>query len=370
MSTVLPAELDPRFAVFLSWAAARKAKALGSEKKRDQFSDKTQLIYESLWRGWVDWLAVRERHWQQATAAEVRAFLNGPAPALEDRRRRKPIEPKKMANYTQQRYWSVLQGVYAHAVTNDLVEQSPCVDVIGKPRISERSLERQVMLPGVLELLRDPVELARLLPLEDERQWWILRDRAAVALAAHCALTSGELIALRGRDLRDGTAPVAPRQPQLPGVQSAPRQVAVDIPANKDRPARSIPIPPQALKAVEPWLARRCELLRQQRTAFALGRLKAQPPDPVDAPVLLSREAPGGEPLPAVDPPTLWCSFRNCMTAAIKAAGHQLDGAYVARGPGILRNTVIAQWAATLGAEQAAALAGLKPASLRAAVRR
>lgn len=55
------------------------------------------------------------------------------------------------------------------------------------------------------------------------------------------------------------------------------------------------------------------------------------------------------------------------MDAAIKAAGHDLKDGYVARGPGILRNTVIAEWAATLGPAQAAALAGLKPASLRAA---
>jgi integrase len=367
MSGVVPAALDPRFAVFLSWVAAQKARALSSTKKRDQFSDKTAQIYESLWRGWVDWLGARDRQWQGAEPADVRKFLDGPAPAPKDRRTRNPIEPKKMANYTQQRYWSVLQAVYSHAQTNQLVEQSPCLGIAVKPQISDRSLKRQVMHPGVLQLLRDPAHLVRFLPVEDERQWWVLRDRAAVALAAHCGLSAGELIALRGQDLRDGSRMLGPLQPQLPGVEQAPRTPAVDIPATNDRPQHTVPIPPAALKAIEPWLARRSELLLEQRKAFALGSLKQQPLAPADAPVLLSREAPAGEPLPAVDSPTLWYSFRKCMDAAIKAAGHDLKDGYVARGPGILRNTVIADWAATLGPAQAAALAGLKPASLRAA---
>lgn len=101
MSGLIPAELDPRFEVFRAWVATQKARAAGSSKKRDQFSDNTARIYASLWRGWVDWLGARNRQWHEATPADVRAFLDGPAPAPEDRRTRAPIQDKKMANYTQ-----------------------------------------------------------------------------------------------------------------------------------------------------------------------------------------------------------------------------------------------------------------------------
>lgn len=369
MSSVIPAELDPRFEVFLAWVATQKARAATSTKKRDQFSDKTARIYESLWRGWVDWLGGRRRQWPDATSLDVRTFLDGPAPAPKDRRTRTPIQPKKMANYTQQRYWSVLQQVYSHAKVNGLVDQSPCEGITVKPQINERSQKRQIMLPGVLALLRDPAALARFLPLEDERQWWVLRDRAAVALAVHCALSTAELIALRGQDLRDGTRALAPLAPQLPGVPPAPRVPAVDIPARADRDRRTIPLPAAALPVLEAWLARRSELLREQRKAFALGKLKVEPLAPAAAPVLLSREAPAGQPLPAIDPPTVYYSFRKCLDAAIKEAGHNVHEGYVARGPSILRNSVIAEWAISLGAEKTAELAGLKPASLRAATR-
>lgn len=369
MTGMLPAALDPRFAVFLSWAAAKKARAIGSDRKRDQFSDKTQVIYESLWRGWVDWLGGRNKQWHEATPADVRQFLDGPAPAPLDRPTRRPIEAKKMANYTQQRYWRVLQAVYSHARINDLVAHSPCVDVTRKPRITERSQQRQLMLPGVLELLRNASQLTELMPMNDERQWWVLRDRAAVALAAHCALSTGELVALRGRDLRHGAAVLEPRQPELPGVPSAQRVIAVDIPATRERLQHSVPIPVEAMAVIEPWLERRAELLRDTHVAFSRGQAKHRPPELADAPVLLSRETRAGEAVSAVDARVVWHTFRNCIDAAIEAAGHELDGRYVARGPGILRNSVIADWTAKLGPATAAELAGLKPGSLRAAGR-
>lgn len=366
MSGIGAAERDPRFRVFDAWVATQKARAASSDKKRDQFSDKTARIYESLWRGWVEWLAGQDLPWPQATPQHVRAFLDGPAPAPQDRRTRRPITRDKMALYTQQRYWSVLQNVYAHAVVTGLIEQSPFAAMADRPRMKEQAQKRQVMsLAGVLPLLRDPQALARVLPMEDERQWWVLRDRAAVALVVHCALSTSELIALRGQDLRDGSRTLAPPAAQLPGVPAPPRAPRVDVPERKDRPGRSIPVPAAALPVLQEWLARRGDLLREQHRSHALGRRQNPPKSPADAPLLLSREAEDGEPLPAIDPPTVYRSFRICLDAAIKAAGHTRTG-YVARGPSILRNTVIAEWAAQLGEGEAAILAGLKPTSLRA----
>lgn len=365
MTGVIPAWHDPRFAVFLSWAATKKARATASSKRRDQFSDKTQVIYESLWRGWVEWLTARDRRWEDATPEDVRQFLDGPAPAPIDRPTRRPIEAKKMANYTQQRFWRVLQAVYAHAKLNDLVAQSPCIDVSRKPHITERSQQRQTMVPGVLELLRDPQQLRRLIPHESERQWWALRDRASLALAVHCALSTGELTALRGRDLRHGVAMLAPLQPELPGMSDDPPAWAVDIPATEERLAHTVPIPPEAMELIQPWLAYRATVLAALQRDFAAGRIAHAPPGLADAPLLLSRETRPGEVVSAVDARVVWHVFRKCIDAAIRATGFDLDGSYLARGPGILRNSVIVDWTERFGPDKATELAGLKPGSLR-----
>ncbi|HEX2548061.1 MAG TPA: hypothetical protein VHL79_24465 [Ramlibacter sp.] len=364
MSEALAAT-SPRFAIFRAWVGAQQARAAVSGKRRDQFSEDTARIYASLWRGWLQWLAERGREWTEANAADIAAFLDGPAPAPEERRTRAPIQPKKMAKYTQQRYWRVLQAVYAHAVVNGLLSASPCTGVADKPRMTARAQTRQLLPPGVIGLLRDPMELERFVPLEHQGQWWVLRDRAAVALAAHCGLSAAELIALRGADLRVGRQMLTTRSPQLRGLESQPAWV--DLPARNGRPARSLRLPEVCMSVLEAWLARRAEVLQAQARDFAAQGHKAAAPTPANAPLLLSREAPTGRPLPAVDAPTLYYGFRKCLVAAMTEAGHDLEAGYVARGPSILRNSVIAHWAATVGPESAAQLAGLKPASLRAA---
>ncbi|HSV84511.1 MAG TPA: hypothetical protein VLK85_35360 [Ramlibacter sp.] len=359
---------DPRFAVFRGWVGVMQARAVASSKKREQFSDATARIYESLWRGWVEWLASRDLQWSKARPEDVAAFLSGPAPSPADRRTRKPIEHHQMANFTQQRYWRVLHAVYAYAVVNGLLERSPFVTARGaRPVVTERSLERRLLPPGVLEMLRDPRRLAALLPIGDPSQWWLLRDRAAVALVAHCGLATRELMALTGKDLRVGAQMLDPvgRTPDLPHVARGPAPAVVDVPGEGDRPPRSIPLPSAALRVLEPWLLRRADLL-QARRREARGR---DVPSDADAPVLLSREAPGPLPVPAVDAPTIYYSFRRCLDAAIAAIGKGSKGQYVARGAAALRNTVIADWARTLGNERAAELAGVKPQSLRATPR-
>jgi hypothetical protein len=234
-----------------------------------------------------------------------------------------------------------------------------------KPHITERSQQRQTMVPGVLELLRDPARLRALIPYESERQWWALRDRASLALAVHCALSTGELIALRGRDLRHGVAMLGPVQPELPGMSAEPPPWAVDIPATDERLAHTVPIPPEAMELIEPWLAHRAAVLAALHRDFAAGRIAHEPPSVADAPLLLSRETRPGEAVSAVDARVVWHVFRKCIDAAIRATGFDLDGNYLARGPGILRNSVIVDWTERFGPDKATEWAGLKPGSLR-----
>jgi hypothetical protein len=143
----------------------------------------------------------------------------------------------------------------------------------------------------------------------------------------------------------------------------------VDIPKRDERERRTIPLPPAALAVLEAWLDCRSDLLREQRTAFELRKLKHPPLAPAVAPVMLSREAPTGEPLPAIDPPTVYYSFRKCLDAAFKEAGYDEKVGYVARGPSIIRNSVIAEWASQMEPQEAAVLAGVKRASLRPVAR-
>jgi site-specific recombinase XerD len=364
---LLPAELDPRFEVFLAWAATQKARAGTSARRRDRFSEGTVRIYTSLWRGWVDWLGERERQWLDATHADVRAFLDGPAPAPNDRKTRRPIEAEKMANYTQQRYWSVLQAVYAHAKDNQLLEHSPCEGIDLEPQVEKLAQVRQVMLPGVLELLRTPDWVRLLLPMTRDSQWQALRDRAAVALVAHCALQTAELISLRGVDLREGDHALEySPPPQIARSAAARRDARVDVPAQGSRPAHSIPIPGPALELLEPWLERREALLDAQHAAFVKGQLRTPPQRPAQAPVLLSREAPAGEPLPALQAQTLYLSVRKAVIAAMCAARHDPNDRYMAKGASVLRNSVIADWVEHHGPQQAAEWAGLTQVSLRA----
>lgn len=372
---------DSRFAIFDAWVDAQKSRAAASRNKRDQFSDRTATIYASIWRGWVEALDARGITWPEATAADVQAFLAGPAPAPKGRRTRAPIQASVMANYTQQRYWRVLQGVYAHAAANADIERNPCAGVALRPRVDAKSLQRRVLPSGALARLRNPVWLAKALPMKNVEQWWVLRDRAAVALVAHCGLTAAELIALRGADLRAGIQVLAggPAQAGLPGLESElTRGAAVDVRGPENDPqARSVPLPPKAMAVLQPWLERRAVLLHMQQVSFQMRAASSHAGRPALAaaplqPLLLSREAPGGQAMPAIDPATVYNIFQRSLDATLTAGGHRRrgqsgqEGDYVPRGPSSVRNSVIAEWAATLPVEQAAALAGVQPRALRA----
>lgn len=354
---------ERRFAIFQAWVATQQARAAASKRKREQFSDRTAAIYASLWRGWVEWLAARHAvEWAEATPSLVTEFLSGPAPAPDDRRTRRPIHTERMANYTQQRYWRVLQGVYSHAVATSLIEQSPCVDMPERPAVADESLKRRLLPPGTLAQLRDPARLAQLLPMEDEEDWGVLRDRAAVALVAHCGLSASELRALRGQDLRSGAQVLAApsRQRSLAGFTlAAGAAPAVDVPS-REHP-RSLPLPPGALACLLPWLAARARLLAKEA---ARGRADLGTPLHLQ-PLLLSREVSDGQERTAIGPPTLHLLFKRCLSAALPATAAN-KGAYIPHGPSAVRNSVIAEWAATHPSEVAAALAGVQPRALRA----
>jgi integrase len=353
--------------IFERWADAEVARWLES-RGRSGFSPDTVPVYRSIWTVWLQWLAgrsaseFRNAHWRwlRVRQVHVQAFVDGPAPAAT---RRQPKDRTRLASFTRQRYWAVLRDVYAHAVSEGLLQSNPALELEPTPSIARRARVPQVLPVRVLALLRDPDMLAKLLP--EAKGWWVHRDRAAVALLAHCGMTSGELIAVRGRDLRRGAHYLQP-----PG-QSALEGLADPATLQIDVGERSVPVPEELLPLLQTWLEVRHELLLQQRTrAQLLAReisialderaLRREP----EQPLLLSREAPAGSHT-SLASCSLFVVVRRCLRAAYSAAEVEglLDSKqYVAAGPAIIRNTVIRTWAEdpSIGPGQAAEWAGLK----------
>lgn len=362
---------------FERWSAAQIAlhaaqpprRGRGRGRANTGLNPSSAKIYRSIWGGWLDWLASEQLAWHAVTPADVERFLVVRAPSESGR---PAITHGTMASYTRQRYFRVLQGVYRDAHLLGLIEQNPVTAVEKEghqPQVREVDRRPQMLPPGVLELLRTPAWLENALPMDEPREWWVLRDRASVTLVAHCGLTTGELRTLQGRDLRLGASPYrGADSARLPGAAPA-GELWVDVRDETDRVGRSVRLPAAALQVLDPWLAaRRAQLQLQRRRWDDLdeeGRAAAKLSEPranARAPLLLASErnaakSPGNGELTAV---TLFRIFRTCLQAAYAQIPAGLDAdQYVATGAAIVRNAVIAEWV-TQHPEQAAEWAGLK----------
>jgi site-specific recombinase XerD len=158
------------------------------------FSAETSVIYACIWESWVQWLDGQhdpvldkaKQRWQEARQQHVQAFLAGPAPKATTRQ---PKDYSQMADFSRQRYWRVLRGVYAHSTMLGLRKDNPALGLSSTPRISRRSRESQVLPPFVLQWLRDLRQLRELVP-QGRVGWLTARDRAAIAVLANCGLNA------------------------------------------------------------------------------------------------------------------------------------------------------------------------------------
>lgn len=327
-------------------------------------------IYRAIWEGWLRWLTTRDvppgagALWTRAQPEHVLAFIDGPAPAV-DRRRRRPKRDTAMANYTRQRYWSVLRDIYAFASNPDRAwcPANPALESeIGeRPMIARRDREAQVLPAGVLDLLRKPEELLALLPKKADTSWWVDRDRAVMALLVHFGLTKRELMDLQGRDLCVGSAPFDPAGIQLDAEQSA-LEVSLDVRIVGEDDLRigaPFAVPKDVVDLITPWLLERRRLLASQR-----ARSTTAGPD-VEQPLFLAR-IPGPDGcLPAVEQSTIYQLVNRCLARAYRFVNLPPD-AVVAKGPAIVRNAVVSDWISHRGPDEAARLAGVASArSLR-----
>lgn len=362
----------------MSETTARQASAYSSfeswvaqEEISGSFTDPgTAATYRSIWHAWLLWLPAGVS-WREATQEHVTSFLDGPAPGTG--RKRRPKKGTAMANATRYRYWRVLRAVYFHAhKEGKLSGDNPTLLGADEPGQEPDTREAQVMPPRVLELLRDPVSLALLLPSKSEQsQWWELRDRAAIGLLAHCALTTAELIELTGADLVEGPGPMrGVVTPPLPGVPAPEVQVRVKG-SRKGASPRNIDIPAALVDQLRAWLRRREQVLQEDTNRLLLAGIEpADIPRVVNYPLFMSRQrAKPNQPLPPMEPQSIYLSVRSCLSAAYKhpdVQGRVAEDAYVARGAAIIRNTVIAEWIRHFGENEAVQRAGLRSAhSLR-----
>lgn len=354
-------------------------KWMQNKMRRDKggCSPESVPIYRAIWDAWLTWLTTQDvapgpgEAWRRAQAAHVRKFIEGPAPA-EGKRRREPKDEARMANYTRQRYYSALRDIYDFAC-DPKRRWCPANPANGdklpeEHRINLRDRTSQVLPPGVLPMLRDPEQLAKLLPKKAETNWWIDRDRAVVALLAHFGLTKSELIDLQGHDLRRQMGRVYEPHEQL-RLDEEPNSILLNVYA-PDRTAKRLGAPfkltHEVLAMLRPWLLQRRRLLAAQRARMIAGQRSAdRMPAPDEQQPLFLARIPAKESgcLPAMEGSTVYQLVNRCLDRAyaMPAVSKHLDEeAIVAKGPGIVRNSVIRHWIETLGAEQAALLAGIK----------
>lgn len=359
-----PAVVGPK-AIFVTWTEEQIGRWRETNGKRGIAPDNVH-VYESIWSLWVRWLdglpellfAGEIHRWAVANTEQVQAFLAAPHGA-DYQRRRAPKKADALANFTGQRYWRVLRDVYACAMALGVRQDNPALGLDRTPRIERRSREPQKLPAGVLRRLQSPTDLERWLPLKGKEL--VLRDRAALALLAHCGLTVQELTNLRGCDLRIGARTLVPGAQLKLVEESTTSMVKVDV------DGRELDLPAVPLAAVLEWLPLRKQMLGEQRARLgAAAAAGADVPksalldDPMQ-PVLLSREAPSGFHT-ALNPSSLYVIVQRCLRAAYAEMGVATGkaGTYVAAGPTAIRNSLIAQWVTDHGPGEAARRAGLQ----------
>jgi hypothetical protein len=356
-----------------------------------------------LWGAWCMWLAAQALHWSDATTQSVATFLSGPAPSLR-RQHRRARNPSKMSSLTKVRYFRVLKGVYENAYAMGWIDEVPTTGKLQPPYVP-KDAQGAVLPPGVLAQLQNTRQLQDVfVPTTDsKRQWWVLRDRAAVALVAECGITTAELIELKLCDLGAGPDNIVQAmnkaaQGPLFGSDSesgsegeAPtlalnlRDPAIDNPASARMPAspvvltvrpshtlqgRDFVLPAWVCEVLLPWVALREDML----TAMACSL--AAPVHPSDylkehslnGPLFPSRQSPkgaDGKPIKdrffAMESATVYLIFKRAFTRLEPDGVAGARGkARTAQGTSVIRNTLIQHWLRTMPEEEAQVRAGFK----------
>jgi integrase len=339
--------------------AARNA-FMKSVNANDELSERTKNLYAHTWSLWVKWLAARGKAFDEAQPEDVAAFLSGGAPG--QGRRRQPKDETRMKPFTRQRYWRVLNEVYRLRRSNPAYALVKGPD---DPIVPQRDRHAEVLPPRVLAMLRDPLWLRGQIPdcAGAREDWTAPRDRALVALLAHCGLSTGELIALTPASLMVGATRrlLECSQRDLPGLTGNSTRVHVPstrtlgrrtelfgevAPEKLEVGQREVILPEEAIEIVWEWLLRWKHLgLDVHGPLFPAGRRRH------------------GEHT-ALSAAMVFMIVRDCVRSALRIQyGEITKPSANSHGPAVVRNTVLQHWLAHLPRDEVARRAGLKDAS-------
>lgn len=358
-----------------------------------------------LWGAWCMWLANQALHWSDATDQTVGMFLSGPAPSLR-RQHRRARSPSKMSSLTQLRYFRVLRGVYENAYARGWIDKVPTTGNLQPPYVA-KDAQGGVLPPGVLAQLQDTRQLQKAFvpTTSSKRQWWVLRDRAAVALVAECGITTAELIELKLSDLSAGPDPIvqamnkaaqrsvlggdsehqSAHESENPALALNLRDPAVDNPASARLPAapvvltvrpshtmqgRDFVLPVRVCEVLLPWVALREDMLIAMACSegVLVRRSDWLQEHSLNGPLFPSRQSPkdaNGKPIKdrffSMESATVYLIFKRAFAKLTpEDAADDQGKVRTAQGTSVIRNTLIQHWLRTMPEEEAQVRAGFK----------
>lgn len=327
--------------------------------------------YRALWLAWRGWLLLRGVDWDRVTGVLVEEFLQGPAPGQGGRR--PAINTHRMSSYTRQRYWRLLRGVYATAAQAGVMASSPLLEVPDqrRPTISSRDRLSQVLEPQLFERLQVPKTIESIITVKTAADWWHRRDRAMLALLVETGVTTSELIALRGKDLKRVDR-VALEVGVASSASDNPISLQLDVLDAPGSVGRTLRISDRYSYLLLEWLGFRRVLLSEWITRVAEmeegASVKAGHGD--ESPLFLARRARiGGDELPALEAVTVYYAVSKALNKlrsqvlppmTAPSVGVVPDAPHVAKGPAVIRNSVIRAWLDSVGPVETVRRAGLQ----------
>lgn len=332
----------------------------------DEMSEKSAVKYRPLWNAYRGWLINKACDWDKANASLIQEFLQGPAPG--NGKRRRALNPSAMSTYTRQRYWRLLRGVYACAVKKKTIPNNPALDIgeNQRPSIARKDRQSQILEPHVFERLCSPRTLNTIIQLSSADDWWHVRDRAIMAILCCTGITSSELIALRGVDVGPEDRKMANPTASFEWAAAAKSPLVIDIMMPGGKVGRTLTITPTMTAPVQEWIRRRTQLLteRGSHTVILADRAKFLKEHDQQGPFFVSRRKKNSaNTLPAMEPVTLYYTVSQALMALRQQMGmnsNDSDAPYVAKGPAVIRNSVIRRWLDTLGTQETINRSGLQ----------
>lgn len=316
--------------------------------------------YQFLWRAWERWLREREMSWRSPTGATIVEFLSGPIPS---QNMRCPAKiPGKMSEYTRQRYWRLISGVYACAFQCQLIDSDPVQQVPSSDRPVMRNRESPSIENQMLDYLRDPHVLRDTIKVKSPHAWWQYRDRAMVALLADTGITCSELSLLKGIDLFQSNVDV--EYPALWKQENDSPALFLNVTENGQRCSRILPISSQAASVLMEWVDARAKALKHSATISMPSQLSESflTQQCGDGALFFARKNPVDLVADPIDAVTIYSRVSRVLSAIRQRMNLRTSSATQrsAKGAAAIRTAVIQRWIEDVGEDKALELSGLQ----------